>query len=382
MRNKHATLAVGFVGLFCLATACGDDGGSAPSGNEAGESGAGAAPVGGGNGGDGKSAGSGGTMSSNGGEPPGGAASGNGGEAMSRGGEPSGDAGQASADGGKSSADGGEPSGGNPTGNGGEGSGQGGAGGDGGSGPAGCTALTLDAFGQAQVELSYAVYVASFTPNLVTAAADNFRVAIQGPPYDGDRTGTFDLTQNGDDNYRTCARCLLVYADGGQKIFYPSQGTLEIAPGSKALGGTINATITNLELVEVTIADDLTSTPVPDGACLTVASAAVQVEAPPCGGFECNNGYCVANSDYECDAASDCPDDSDEFPVNPSCEPVWLCPQEFYGDGDCDCGCGIQDVDCNGTTDENECEYCSACQGNVNSCGDDEVDPADTTQCL
>jgi hypothetical protein len=122
---------------------------------------------------------------------------------------------------------------------------------------------------------------------------------------------------------------------------------------------------------------------VPDGACLTVASAAIKVEAPPCGGFECDNGYCVTNAAYECDGDIECPDDSDEFPVNPSCEPVWTCAQDWYDDGDCDCGCGIQDVDCAGTVNESECEFCVACQGNTTGgCADNQVNPANTTQCL
>jgi hypothetical protein len=376
MRKYRTTLALGFVGLFCIATACSDDGGGTPSGTDAGESGLGGGSDsgGGGSGSGGKPSAGNAGMTSNGGEP------------MGNAGEPSGNGGQTASDGGKASADGGEPSGGTPTGNGGDAAGQGGAaagaGGASDSGPAECIPITLQPFGQAQVELEYAVYATSFTPNVGAAGADTFRLAMQGPPYDGDKTGTFDVTQNGDDNYKTCARCLLVHADGGQKIFYPSAGTLEIAAGSKALGGTIDATITNLTLVEVTIADDYTSTPVPNGACLTVASATVQVEAPPCEGFECNSGYCVQNAQYECDEELDCPDGSDEFPTNPSCDPVWLCVPSFYDDGDCDCGCGIQDVDCTSTTDLAECEYCSSCQGDVNACGANQVDPADTTQCL
>jgi hypothetical protein len=387
MRKHRATLAVSFVGLFCLATACGDDGGGTPSGNEAGESGAGAGSSSGGSDSGGKSAagsggksaaGSGGTTAGN-----GGTMSSNGGEPMGNAGEPSG--GQGSNGAGKAGA-GGESSGGDASSNGGESSGLGGAAGAGGAsdgGPVVCTPITVAAFGQAQVELGYAVYVTSFTPNLLTGAADNFRLAVQGLPYDGDRTGTFDLTQNGDDNYETCARCILVYADGNQKVFYPSEGTLVIAAGSKQLGGTIDATVTNLKLVEVTIDGDYVSTPVPNGACLTVASAAIKVEAPACGGFECNNGYCVSNANYECDEELDCPDDSDEFPVNASCDPVWTCDPDWYDDGDCDCGCGIQDLDCAGTTNENECDFCVACQGNATGgCGDNQVNPANTTQCL
>lgn len=396
MRTKHqAAFALGFVGLFCLATACGDDGGGTPSGNEAGESGAGADSGGGGKASGGTasasnagkasagttSAGNGGTTSSN-----GGATSSNGGEPIGVAGEPSSNGG--SGDGGKPSTDGGQDVGGNPAG--GEPSGLAGAAGAGGSdgGPVVCTPITLGQFGQAVVDFEYGVYQyarysASFTPNIGTAAEDSFRVLMAGPPdFDGHRTGAFDLTQNGDDNYQTCSRCLLAYADGNQKTFFPSEGTLTIAAGSKPLGGTIDATLTNVKLVEVTLNGEV-STPVPNGACLTVASATVQVEAPACGGFECDNGACIADASYECDEELDCPDDSDEFPVNASCEPFWTCPQNWLGDGDCDCGCGIKDTDCDGTTDETECAYCVACQGNSDEgCKDNEVNPANTTKCL
>jgi hypothetical protein len=380
MRNKYqGTLAAAFIALFGLATACGDDSGGTPSGNEAGESGAGASSGGGGKGSGGKSsAGNGGTL-----------AAGDGGQAMADAGDTSVNGGHASGEGGTPSTGGGEPSGGNASGNGGEppgghGGAGGGAGGAGGADDGNCTPITLNAFGEPQIAPENVVYLTSFTPNIVGAAADNFSLEIQASPYDGDRTGTFDLTQNGDDNYLTCARCILVYADAGQKTFYASAGTLEIAAGSKQLGGTMDATITNLKLVEVTIDDDAISTPVPDGACLTVASATIHVEAPPCSGFECNNGYCLTDSALECDGSLDfdCSDGSDEFPVNASCEPVWLCNPDWYGDGDCDCGCGIKDLDCTGTTDETECEFCLNCQDEAGGCNDNEVNPANTTMCL
>lgn len=396
MRIKHqAAFALSFVSLFCLATACGDDSGDSSSGNEAGESGAGADSGGSANGKGGKSsagnagkssAGNAGTTSAgNGGTT----SAGNGGAPSNNGGEPMAHAGDASGgDGGKPSTDGGQPSGGNPAG--GEPSSLGGAAGAGGAsdgGPVVCTPITLGQFGQAVVDFEYGVYqyaryAASFTPNIGTAAADSFRVLMAGPPdFDGHRTGTFDLTQNGDDNYQTCSRCLLAYADGNLKTFYQSEGTLTIAAGSKPLGGTLDATLTNVKLVEVTM-DGEVSTPVPNGACLTVASATVQVQAPACAGFECDNGACIPDAAYECDEELDCPDDSDEFPVNASCDPVWTCDAAWYDDGDCDCGCGIKDADCAGTANESECKYCLACQDANGECNDNEVNPTNTTQCL
>jgi hypothetical protein len=342
MRSKlNTTLVLAALGLFSIATACGDDNGTgSPGKGDAGESSSGS-------GGDGATSAGGSAASGNGGTSNGGDPAVNGGS----GGDP--------AVGGSSSGNGGEPSanagesggGGMPTGLGGEAGGGGaaaGAAGAGGDGPVTCTPITLGAFSLGNMETTYANYGASFTPNLGAAATDTFLLSIQGPPdYDGDETGTFDLSQNGDDNYKTCARCILAVEDPGadRTLYYVSEGTLVIDAASTQLTGNIDATVTNLKLIEVTIDDqDLTSTPVPNGKCLTVASAdIVVITGAPAG---------------------------------------WTCDPDFYGDSECECGCGVKDVDCTSTTDTDECEYCAECSGNFEPCGDDEVDPADTTMCL
>jgi hypothetical protein len=190
-------------------------------------------------------------------------------------------------------------------------------------------------------------YAASFTPNIQSATAYSFVLSIQAPPaYDGNLTGTFDLTENGDDNYKTCARCILVFGDVGanRTIYYASEGTLVIDPASTQLTGNIDATVTNLTLVEVKIANDYTSTPVPNGRCLTVASAEISVmTGGPAG---------------------------------------WTCDPDYYDDDGCDCGCGVKDIDCAGTTNAAECEYCTVCSNDLMPCGAGEVDPANTTMCL
>jgi hypothetical protein len=383
MRSKlNVTLVLALFGVFSVATACGDDdtnpGGNSEAGESAGGS-AGATGSGGTNGGKGGKGGSpaamGGEPSSNGGNPPsnGGEAgsgpnpSGNGGEAGS-GPDPSGNGGEAGS--------GPDPS--NSGGAGGEGSG-----GEGGGGPVVCTEITLGQF-EGTVGNGFAVYLATFTPNVVGASDDMFELTVMGPPdYDGGETGTFDLTANGDDNYRTCSRCFRVIADfnGVRTVFFQSEGTLVIDDASTQLAGVIDATVTNLKLVEVTTASDFTSTPVPGGACLTVASATIEVE---CGGFLCQDGECLAEASSQCDGTADCDDASDEAPTNALCivPDGWECAESDVGDGFCDCGCGAKDTDCTSTTDESECEYCSACIGSLLSCPDDAVDSEDTTTCL
>jgi hypothetical protein len=350
MRSKlNTTLVVAALGLFTIATACGDDTGSdSPGGGEAGESGSGSGGDGATSSGGSATSGSGGSASGNGGSTSGngGSTSGSGGDAVSggNGGDPSVNGGN----GGDPAVNGGESGSAGESGGGGEPSGSGGAAaGAGGGGPVTCTPITLDSFELGDLDPAYVNYTASFTPNIQAATADSFVLSIQGPPdYDGNLTGTFDLTENGDENYKTCARCLLVFGDLGpnRTVYYASEGTLVIDPASTQLTGNIDATITDVTLVEVTIANDYTSTPVPNGRCLTVASAEIAVmTGAPAG---------------------------------------WTCDPDYYDDDGCDCGCGVKDVDCTGTTDESECDYCTECTGNVDPCGTGNVDPADTTVCL
>jgi hypothetical protein len=377
MRSKlNVTLVLALFGLFSVATACGDDGSSSGGAGDAGDAG--------------ESAGGEGAMSSGGSANGGkaGSTSGVAGEPSSNGGNPQTSGGESGSSG-APVGNGGESGSGSSAGNGGE-SGTGpdptGNGGEGGGGPVVCTEITLGQFDSIVAE-TYARYPASLTPNILGSGDDTFQLSVIAPPqYDGGATGTFDLTENGDENYATCSRCILVIADpdGDRTVFYPSQGTLVIDSDSMPLAGTIDATVTNLKLVEVTIANDYTSTPVPGGACLTLASGTIQAEPPPCEGFQCLDGECLPQANWQCDEEPDCDDGSDELPTNPLCvvPEGWECSEAYVGDGDCDCGCGAKDTDCSSTTNEAECEYCIACTGSFALCPANTVDPQDTTTCL
>ena len=81
-------------------------------------------------------------------------------------------------------------------------------------------------------------------------------------------TGSFALTG---ENYAYCEECVTFSVgctdSGCDKTFLASQGTLEVSSTDVFFTGSL----TNLELIEVTF-DEITSTPVPDGATYCISS--------------------------------------------------------------------------------------------------------------
>jgi hypothetical protein len=156
-------------------------------------------------------------------------------------------------------------------------------------------------------------------------------------------TGTFDLSAGGDDNYATCSRCVRVVDPSvSGKGFFQQSGTLVVDATSDQLNGLASGTLTNITLIQVNIdPNTFVSTPVPNGACLHLASAAFQIGPPP----------------------------------------GWMCNPSYYGDGDCDCGCGAVDSDCPDAT-VGSCDYCD----DIGSCNTDffcpgTIDPANNATC-
>ena len=156
--------------------------------------------------------------------------------------------------------------------------------------PVNCTEITLGDFQSEGGDGTQSAFIAVSSPNMGdTADLDHMKVEFYGSQfeagYDGEQTGTFDLTADGDDNFATCSRCVLLFVDPDDavpgKTFYQSSGTLVLDAGSDQIDGAISGTFTDLTLVEVTIGSDYTSTPVPGGACLHLASASAVAMAPP-----------------------------------------------------------------------------------------------------
>ena len=186
-------------------------------------------------------------------------------------------------------------------------------------GPAGCIELTAAAFNALQFGGTAAAYGATTMPNIAMADPDMLQVEFYGSGagagLNGENKGTFNLATGIDSNYSTCARCVRLFEDSADaRQFYQQSGTLVVAATSDQLNGTLNGTLTNVTLVEVTIADStFVSTPVPNGMCLHITSATIAATPPT-------------------------------PPVVPA---AWTCDPTYYDDGECDCGCGaFDDLDC------------------------------------
>jgi hypothetical protein len=135
--------------------------------------------------------------------------------------------------------------------------------------------------------------------------------------------GTFDLSTGNQANYMTCAICLHAYTQDSMgnplKHFFQSAGSITLTEDPFTNQHMIGS-ISNLQLQEVTVAMDYTSTPVPGGACSSDATLTLDKDAVP---------------------------------------DAWTCPHAKYRDGTtCDCSCGAQDPDCD--VDANSVVGCSA----------------------
>jgi len=125
-----------------------------------------------------------------------------------------------------------------------------------------------------------------------------------------------------------------------------------------------------------------------DAACTEEPGFICEVEGEACRRTVC--GDSINEGSEDCDdgngtAGDGCSDtclEEDGFVCPEEGEPCiavpagWTCTPGFFGTGDgCDCGCGVVDADCASPAIE-ECEFGGECAGV------EDVDPADTTQCL
>jgi hypothetical protein len=93
----------------------------------------------------------------------------------------------------------------------------------------------------------------------------------------GVTTGTFEILDD-ELNYGTCGLCPRIFADNGsdaRQQYYATGGTITVT----SINPNLTGTVTDLDLVEVTISTDgtYTSTPVTDGCATRIVSAAFDV---------------------------------------------------------------------------------------------------------
>ncbi|MEZ4374480.1 MAG: hypothetical protein R3B07_26900 [Polyangiaceae bacterium] len=81
-------------------------------------------------------------------------------------------------------------------------------------------------------------------------------------------TGSFDLSQAPDDNYSTCAHCLLGFEDvgGSSTPFYPESGSLEVTLADTQYTGVSAGQFNKVILRESTLTSSVTA-PVQGGKC-------------------------------------------------------------------------------------------------------------------
>jgi hypothetical protein len=217
--------------------------------------------------------------------------------------------------------------------------------------PGTCTEITTGTFKAATADGTAANFIGAMLPDTGAAEADQLSVQFYGSSFDpslnGENTGTFDLTQNGDSNYATCSRCFVGLQDPMTpgKVFFPVSGTLTITATSDQLNGTIDATATDVTFVEVTIdSNSFASTPVPGGACLHLATGKIAY-------------------------------------VKPQPGPNWKCDPMYFADGSCDCGCGELDPDCSDATSA-VCDYCDDTGSCSTAACPGTIDPANNLGCM
>ena len=127
--------------------------------------------------------------------------------------------------------------------------------------------------------------------------------------------GTFDLSDELNDNYGYCKECLLVFVDQLEandiptKLFFQSEGTITLTANPRETAGMFG-NLRGLKLVESTIGGETSeSAPVPGGGCLVLEDIDFDLRFVPAG---------------------------------------WTCAPELYDgkDGVCECDCGEADADC------------------------------------
>lgn len=147
-------------------------------------------------------------------------------------------------------------------------------------------------------------------------------------------TGTFDLSQSGNDNYKTCEQCVRFIEDidptgrAPSKNYFPRAGKITIDDATPPTGTTLKLTLARMELIEVTIrASDFQTTPVEGGGCyerednLVLETGVCQ---PQCGDHRCGPDGCGGVCGAGCAETEVCHLDGSECEETSTCVPIVL----------------------------------------------------------
>ncbi len=263
------------------------------------------------------------------------------------------------------------------------GSGAAGASGGGGGTPGDCIEITSVA-GFTALADSY--WSGTAQPGFGGAADDDIDLLGTDPL----ASSTFSLPASQADCGDTTV-CLVSYEDYDPEaegaIFVANAGSLEVT--SSNLPYYFSGSLSDVTLVEVALDDAGGVTAVPNGRCLHIASATLEV-TPPVAGWTCAPGYYdelgngvgadVAYCDCECGAYDpDCDDATLPTPceagqtcgmTSGECEgtpTAWTCAPTDYDAGmanGCQCNCGAYDPDCDLGGTVTGCQGAEACNGN------------------
>ncbi|HPA58140.1 MAG TPA: hypothetical protein PLT70_12015, partial [bacterium] len=117
--------------------------------------------------------------------------------------------------------------------------------------------------------------------------------------------GTYDLGTGINTNFNSCSECVLIFEDEYAKTYFQQSGTLTITEnkaGTIETKGTLTA-----KLVEVTIAEDFTSTPVAGGGCFEIEAGAWDIICiPDCEGKICGSDGCGGECGDGCEGDKQC----------------------------------------------------------------------------
>lgn len=152
------------------------------------------------------------------------------------------------------------------------GAGSGNAGGEGGASTApACTELSVGPWDE--VTGNETLYFANFSPNLGSSAQDELELMAFS-----DDVGLVEFGVGEEGGFFSCFECLRVEAEndsGPNTQFFAMSGTLNIGYDSQPEGGVMDATLSDVTLVELDPANDYL--PIPGGQCLHLASASISL---------------------------------------------------------------------------------------------------------